>query len=218
MPVPAHVAPHARPDHSPLNEMSARSGGRTRSPFFNCLAAALLLFLALIQTVGPAAAHSEDAILQIANVPAGPFTLSVWTYPALPRAGTIHFSVLVLDTTTGQPLLDPTVLIEAKPNDSHIHAAAVQNSTYFEPVSRFQEADLPLLTPGPYQVTVQVIDKNGAQGQAVFNLEIVSAAGYKWLIIILLGQAVLFALWLLKEGVRTWGLDRLFGRRATASP
>lgn len=216
MPVPARAAPHARPDHSALNEISARSRGRNL--FLNRLAATLLLLLTLAQTVVPAAAHSEDAILQVANVLAGPFTLSVWTYPALPRAGTIHFSVLVLDTATGQPLRDPTVLIEAKPNDSHIHAAAVQNHTYLEPISLFQEADLPLLTPGPYQVTVQVTDENGAQGQTAFNLEIVSATGYKWLVIILLGQAVLFALWLLKEGVRTWGLDRLFSKRATTSP
>lgn len=188
---------------------------RGRNVVFNGLAAALLLLLTFCQTFVPAAAHSEDAVLQVANTPAGPFTLSIWTYPALLRAGTIHFSVLVVDTATGQPIPDAAVLITAQRNDAHNHTAAVQSHTFLDPISLFQETDLPLLSPGPYQVTVQVTDHNGAQGQTVFPLEIVSATGYKWLVIILLGQAVLFGLWLAKEGVKTWGLDRWFGRRTS---
>lgn len=151
-------------------------------------------------------------MLRLANSLAGPFTLSVWTYPALLRAGTIHFSVLALEATTGQPVVNPTVLIEAVAGDTHTHSAPITAYTYLDPISRYQEANLALLTPGQYEITVQVTGKDGQQGQTIFALEIVSATGFKWLIILLMGQAGLFALWLAKEGIRTWGIDRYLKR------
>jgi hypothetical protein len=39
---------------------------------------------------------------------------------------------------------------------------------------------------------------------------VVSATGFKVLIVALIGQAGLFAVWLGKEGIRTWGVDRIF--------
>lgn len=175
--------------------------------------AVALLLLALLLSARPAAAHGDDAVLQLANEPAGPFRLSVWTYPAVLRAGAVHFTVSVLDAV-GSPLAPNTaVVIQAAPYDEQM--ATVSAQAILLPAISFYEADLLIQGSGSYLVTVQVADGIGRQGQATFDIEVVSATGFRWLLLILTAQAGLFALWLAKEGIRTWGSGRRFSQAQT---
>lgn len=188
-----------------MNKQSVGQGiGKRRilKPLF------LLYVLVLLLAFRPVAAHSEDAVLQLANAPAGPFILNAWTYPALLRTGAIHFSVSTLEAAGGKPVPTAAVFVQATPRDEHGHAVLATGLAVLEPTSQLHEVDLVIQTPGYYQVTVQAADASGRQGQATFEIEVVSATAYKVLIVVLSVQAGLFTLWLGKEGIRTWGLDR----------
>ncbi|MCI0725425.1 MAG: hypothetical protein L0332_01675 [Chloroflexi bacterium] len=184
---------------------SPRNSPSSRLPIF-----VSLLLLALLLSFRPVSAHGGDALLQLANAPAGPFRLSVWTYPPVLRPGAVHFTVSVMGAASSILTPDTAVVIQATPNDEHM--APVTSQAILEPESRLYEADLVIQGTGRYQVAVQVSD-SGRQGQATFDIEVVSATGFKWLLMILTGQAGLFALWLGKEGIRTWGLDRWFSQK-----
>jgi hypothetical protein len=171
--------------------------------------AIILVLLVLLLSFRPAAAHSEDAVLRLSNASAGPFTLNVWTYPSLLRPGSIHFSVSVFEAGSGEPV-PVSVYVRATPLGEHNHAEPASSLAVLDLESWLYETNLLIQEPGPYQVTVQTTDADGRQGEAAFEIKVVSATGFKVLIVALIGQAGLFAVWLGKEGIRTWGVDRIF--------
>ncbi len=167
-------------------------------------------------TAQPALAHTEDAVMQLSLEPVGPYAMTVWTYPGIMRAGSVHYTVAVEDTAVAQPLNNATVIITATPLDGAgepVSGQAWQGVDKAYPT--FYELDLVLSEKGVYHIDVQLKDKSGQTWTKNFQVEVVSATFMKWLILVLLVQALAFALWLLRESVQTWGLQRLFVRNSS---
>ena len=179
-----------------------------------CLVLEMVLLLGL--AAQPALAHTEDAIVQFALEPVGPYAMTVWTYPGTMRAGAVHYTVAVLDTAVAQPLKNANITITATPLDGQsqpVRGIALQGTDALYP--DYYELDLVLSEKGAYRVDVQLQDGSGQRWLKAFQIEIVSAMFIKWVTLILLFQALLFTLWLMRESVQTWGLKRLFAGNAS---
>ena len=55
-------------------------------------------------------AFGDGGSVQLHSV-SGPFEITLFTEPPLPRAGQIDFSVLIQDAKSGQPVMDATVML-----------------------------------------------------------------------------------------------------------
>ncbi len=175
------------------------------------------LILQMLLLVGvaahPALAHTEDATVQLELEPIGPYAMTVWTYPGTMRAGSVHYTVAVLDTAVSQPLNNANVTITATPLDGQggaVSGMAIQGTDKDNPA--FYELDLTLAEKGAYRIDVQLADGSGETWIRDFQVEVVSATFIKWLTLILLVQALAFTVWLMRESVQTWGLKRLFAQ------
>ena len=175
----------------------------------------LVVQLALLMglVAQPALAHTEDAVVQLSLEPVGPYAMTVWTYPGIMRAGSVHYTVAVLDTAVAQSLNNATVTITATPLEGEgevVSGQALQGVDKENPA--FYELDLVLAEKGAYRIDVRLEDQSGQNWVKNFQVEVISATFMKWLILVLLVQAVAFGLWLLCESVQTWGLRRLFAK------
>ncbi|MEW5986049.1 MAG: hypothetical protein AB1791_05410 [Chloroflexota bacterium] len=173
----------------------------------------LELLVALTLVTRPAAAHTgEDAQLQVLNAPAGPYSVTVWSYPGRLYAGAIHFTVAVADTKDGRPVLGSNVKLEITPVQgpgSPIVVEALNGpanpAASSDPSAAFlYEADTKLMEKGDYNIRVLVNNRATGLGAADFQVEVVSATAYKWVVSVLFVQAMATAVWLVKEGITTW--------------
>lgn len=147
-----------------------------------------LMFLLVLGQTAPAGAHSAGK-LQLANVRAGSYELSVWTDPdpatvELP----VHISTLVLvpaeeGATDQEFVTDATVTLVASGPDGR----EVRSDTYFEDPDEqlFYEGDLVLATAGDWDIEVQVAGPAGP-ASATFTVE-VQGPDTNWLLIGLAG-------------------------------
>ena len=63
-------------------------------------------------------AFGDGGSVQLHSV-SGPFEITLFTEPPLPRAGQIDFSVLIQDAKSGQPVMDATVMLALTPARVH---------------------------------------------------------------------------------------------------
>src|SRR5580700_5635655 len=63
-------------------------------------------------------AFGDGGSVQLHSV-SGPFEITLFTEPPLPRAGQIDFSVLIQDAKSGQPVMDATVMLALTPVRVH---------------------------------------------------------------------------------------------------
>lgn len=174
----------------------------------------ILLFLAFLLSVRPAAAHGEGAILRLSNAPAGPFMLDVWTYPDYLIPGTVHFSVSVLEAASGEPMPATAVFVHVTPlEEQHHPTAPVNGRATLDFQTLLHESYLDIQEPGRYQVTVQVAASSEQQGQATFDIQVVSGTGLKVMIVSFLGITGVISVWFVREGLKTWGIERWIRRR-----
>lgn len=169
------------------------------------------LFLLVAGPAPPALAHTEEALVQLSQAPVGPYRATVWTYPGMMRAGTIHFTVSLLDTAVAQPLNNATVIIEATPlagPGAAISGQAVQGVDDANPF--FYETDLLLKESGSYQVKLILQASSGRVYTQSFQVEVIPATSLKFVTALLLAQMVAFAAWFFKESLQTWGLNKPF--------
>jgi hypothetical protein len=66
-------------------------------------------------------AFGDGGSVQLHSV-SGPFEITLFAEPPLPRAGQIDFSVLIQDAKSGQPVLDATVTLAVTPVKVHQNA------------------------------------------------------------------------------------------------
>jgi hypothetical protein len=66
-------------------------------------------------------AFGDGGSVQLHSV-SGPFEITLFAEPPLPRAGQIDFSVLIQDAKSGQPVLDATVTLAVTPVNVHQNA------------------------------------------------------------------------------------------------
>lgn len=169
----------------------------------------LLLLLGIFLWVYPVAAHSEDGVLQVSNAPVGDYYLSVWTYPGMLRAGGIHFMVAVVDAATQEVRTDTAVSIYVHSVDQNNLVASAQGAVGLHTHHpAFYGTDVIIKTPGRYQITLQVGNQVSQQEELTFEIEVVSAAFLKGLIAVLAIPTAGIMVWVFKESLRTWGIDR----------
>lgn len=170
----------------------------------------VLLLLGIFLWVYPVAAHSEDGVLQVSNAPVGDYYLSVWTYPGMLRAGGIHFMVAVVDAVSQEVRTDTAVsmyIYSAEQNNLVATAQGTVGLHAHHPA--FYGTDVIIKTPGVYRITLQVGHETGQPEELTFEIEVVSATLLKALIAILSIPTAVIIVWMFKESLRTWGIDRV---------
>lgn len=147
--------------------------------------------------------HAERATLLVQQ-PVGPYLLTVTAAPERLQVGTVRFAVLVQPAPAQLPLDTAHVEIEATPLEAagpwHIRRPALiaAGPTY--------DADLTFLHSGRYRIAVYVGHADGVRHRTTVVATVHAATFFKWLTIILLGQAAAVAVWLLREARIVWRL------------
>lgn len=145
-----------------------------------------------------ALAHGGGAI-QLADVPAGPYLLTVWTSPPTARAGTaLHLTVGVNEVSSGtpQPVLDAVISIELIPVDGTAAIMTAQATTEQSVNKLLYEADMTVMTSGSYSVLVMVAGPDG-EGEASFTIVVEPKNEISWLAITLVGVGLFIAVLLI---------------------
>lgn len=161
-------------------------------PFLGLAIAALTLVSAW-----KVSAHG-GGVLQLENVPAGPYLLSVWLDPPDVVAGRpFHVTVGLnqVSESVGRPVLDADILVELLPAGAD-QPSLVEMATTEQSINKLlYEADLQIMEAGSY--TVRVTARGGeGMGSAQFDLVISPEKdndGLGWL----LGIPALIAAWFL---------------------
>jgi hypothetical protein len=152
----------------------------------------LCLFIPLSNTL----AHGGGQ-LQVGPVATGPYQVSVWTDPIMPRVDRdLHVTVAVGDGVTNEPVLDAAVTVTIYPLGGE--TAVLTKPALAEVATNrlFYEADLRLADEGEYRVVVDVASPEGA-GQVEFVLSIFPPLPLNWLFVLLAvgGAGWLVYLW-----------------------
>jgi len=92
-------------DFDELSRDAHRS--RPRPPFVICHLSFVILLISLWLSAN---AFADGGSVQLHSV-SGPFEITLFAEPPLPRAGQIDFSVLIQDAKSGQPVLDAAVTL-----------------------------------------------------------------------------------------------------------
>jgi hypothetical protein len=148
-------------------------------------------------------AHEESAT-PLANQPVGPYWLTVTTAPARLQIGAVHFAVLVQHGRSQHPLITAQVEIEATPLDAS--GPALSGRAAWSAVRLMYDADLTFAHSGRYQIAVYVRQAHGMTHRTTFVATVYPGTFFKWLTIMLLGQATTTAIWLLREAMMVWQL------------
>jgi hypothetical protein len=100
---------------SRLGRSVERSLPAEPSQFVICHLSFVILLISLCL---PGTAFADGGSVQLHSV-SGPFDVTLFAEPPLPRAGQIDFSVLIQDSKTGQPVLDAVVILALTPVQVH---------------------------------------------------------------------------------------------------
>jgi hypothetical protein len=162
-----------------------------------------LLFLTFLFTLGclgiyprVAAAHGGGA-LQLANEPAGPYLLTVWTSPPVAQAGRpLHVTVAVTTAESESPVLDAQVLVSLLPLETNNSPLSAPATTAQSVNKLFYETDFTVANIGRYQLTLHVAGMKG-EGESAFVIDVRPATNVNWLSLglIVFGLIVVVALW-----------------------
>jgi hypothetical protein len=130
----------------------------------------------------PVLAHS-DGTMQLASAPAGPYKLTVWTWPDPARTGEIHISIALVLAEDASPVLDANVIVDMKSlsGDVTLSApAATENSE-----NKFlYEAVMDVPKSGSYEITIAAIGSDNSEGEVTFQLEVDSKKAINWLLLL----------------------------------
>jgi hypothetical protein len=110
------TTPHAG---SPYSPRFAAFKGRPLTPRPDAFVICHLSFVILLLSLSLAGnAFGDGGSVQLHSV-TGPFEITLFVEPPLPRAGQNDFSVLIQDAKSGQPVLDATVVLALTPVQIH---------------------------------------------------------------------------------------------------
>ena len=127
-------------------------------------------------------AHSDGA-MQLASAPAGPFKLTVWTWPDPARTGEVHISIALVLAEDASPVLDANVNVDMKSSSGDVTLsapAATENSE-----NKFlYEVVMDVPKSGSYEITIAAIGSDNTGGEVTFQLEVVSKKAMNWLLLI----------------------------------
>lgn len=157
----------------------------------------------LLAAARPASAHNEMGLDTIGHAVIGHYDVML-SASAL-RIGQNQLIATVVDTRTNEPVRDATLTVTLVGHEGG--APRVVTMTPAGTMLHPEYAGMVrLLSAGVHDVKVQVSDASGAVGAAQFETTVVTLTVLKWVILALSVQAALAGVWMLKEGLVTWGL------------
>lgn len=133
---------------------------------------------------------------RLSNARAGPYAVSVWSQPDLPRVGELDMGVAVMTLEARDPILDAKVQLTAEPIDRGGTPISVVASRGAGANKLLYHANLELPIEGRWRVTVHVEGPAGS-GSAGFEFEVKPSGGVNWLLTGAgLSLAMMFLAWL----------------------
>ena len=161
----------------------------------------LALGAALLTPSGRASAHFLDSDLVMDNVEVGPYLLSVWTVAGGFDEASMHITSRLVDAGTGGPVLAAEVRYVVTDVQGLI-PAILCDAAPASPVNGFLfEGDVPLPDFGSYRVTVEVVDGQGAGGEASYVFPVYPISGFMQVFVtVMLLVGLLATGWILREG------------------
>lgn len=169
----------------------------------------IVLLVALAAAVlAPPVLVADGGKVQVSQVPAGPFLVTVFTSPIPLRTGGIDVSVLLQDRETKTAIQDARVTVTAVPVD-HEGQTGTYPATRAQATNKlFLAAEFPIRTQGRWRFTVTARDDRG-EGSVSFETQVarpglLDRGIWVWVI---LAIPVALVLWLLtrSEGSRAGG-------------
>jgi hypothetical protein len=155
----------------------------------------LLVIFSFAAAANTVSAHGAGGYYLLRGVPAGPYTIHVWTAPGLLRTGAVHVDTAVFDAT-GAPALLTLVRVTLTPMDGSAPPISVAAAPPLEAYPHTRDAAFWLETPGAYRLEIAVSDFSGASGDMAVDVN-VQAIGWP-------AKAALAALGLLSAGCGVW--------------
>jgi hypothetical protein len=141
---------------------------------------ATVLMSALSPT--PVFAHS-DGTMQLASGPAGPYKITVWTWPDPARTGEVHISIAVVLAEDASPVLDASVRVDMKSSSGNETLSAPATTEDSE--NKFlYEVVMDVPKSGSYEITIAATGNDNSGGEVTFQLEVVSGKTVNWLLLI----------------------------------
>ncbi len=141
----------------------------SRASALRRVARVLLLLLVLGLSAQPVLANGGT--IQLADQPAGPYAVTVFTSPSPIRVGTVDVSVLVKRGQSEDLVLDAQVMVTAEPID-HQGAGGTFEATHDQATNKlFYAANVSLPTPGRWKLTVQIAGREGS-GAVDFTVDV----------------------------------------------
>ncbi len=137
-------------------------------------------------------------VSQLANEPAGPSRVFVWTQPDPPQVGDFHLSLALAEPPapgadeleSGPPIIDATINVELRPLSASAQPV-VAEATHKDAANKlFYEADMDFPAPGKWEVVI-IVDGPDGPGQTSFELEVESNSGTNWGVIGAVGAILL---------------------------
>jgi len=177
-----------------------RLGSPLRFIFYCCV---ILLAGA---TSRSAYAHG-GGVVQVADAPAGPYLVTIWTSPTTARAGrALHLTVAINEVLDGipSPVLDADVSIELVPVDADASTVTAQATSSQSVNKLLYETDMTVSESGRYTVRVIVAGPAGG-GMTSFLIVVEPERPLDWLVLALVVLGLFIALLLLRsrESLRT---------------
>jgi hypothetical protein len=156
-----------------------------------------LFVLALAVLIAAGNAFPNGGTLRLANVPAGPFLLSVWTGSA--RVGSVDVSVAVMRPTDRTAVVDAAVALIARRIDAAGAPVDARASLGGGGNLLLYHADLAVRAPGRWQVTVTA-ESTAGTGSAMFEVAVSRRLVWPWLLLTAAGLG--FAAWATRRRLR----------------
>lgn len=143
-----------------------------------------------------ALAHTDGAI-QLTSAPAGPYKVTVWTWPDPPRVGDIHISIALVLAEDASPVLDAKVIIEVRSLSGDVTLSAPSTTENSENKFLYESAmDFP--DSGIYTVTINVGGSDEAE--VAFQMEVLPERAFNPLLLLPIIIVIIgIIIWLIRK-------------------
>ncbi len=137
--------------------------------------------------------------MQLASAPAGPYKLTVWTWPDPARRGEVHISIALILAEDASPVLDANVHVDMKSSSGDVTLSAPATTENSE--NKFlYEVVMDVPKSGSYEITIAAVGSDNSGGEVTFQLDVVSEKTINWLLILPIATVVAGVIyWLIRK-------------------
>lgn len=138
--------------------------------------------------------------MQLAAVPAGPYKLTVWTWPEPPRTGENHISIALVLAEDASPVLDANINVEVMTTSGDIILSAPATTENSE--NKFlYEVVMEIPQNGIYYVTIAV--SGGDAAEVDYQMEVFPDRVFNPLLLIPIAFVIVgVSAWLIRKNRR----------------